>query len=89
MFSQIKDTKHIERNFHSVAWVMPQGRDLSFFFFWGGGGVTKTLASGFPMATHRLRVVVRFKVFSHFQPRFAAGDGRHSSSHCDMSGPTQ
>ena len=26
--SQIKDMKHIERNFHSVAWVMPQGRDL-------------------------------------------------------------
>ena len=32
MFSQIKDTKHIRRNFHSVAWVMPQGWDF------GGGG---------------------------------------------------
>ena len=49
----------------------------------------KAFASGFAMAPHRLRVVVSFKVFSHFQPRFAAGDGRHSSSHCDMSGPTQ
>ena len=25
MFSQIKDTKHIRRDFYSVAWVMPQG----------------------------------------------------------------
>ena len=24
-FSQIKDTKHIRQNFHSVDWVMPQG----------------------------------------------------------------
>ena len=24
----IKDTKHIEQNFLSVAWVMPKGRDL-------------------------------------------------------------
>ena len=28
MFSQIKDTKHIRRNFHYVAWVMPQGWDF-------------------------------------------------------------
>ena len=28
VFSQIKDRKHIEYNFHSVAGVMPQGRDL-------------------------------------------------------------
>ena len=26
--SQIKDRKHIEHNFHSVAGVMPQGWDL-------------------------------------------------------------
>ena len=25
MFSQIKDTKHISRDFYYVAWVMPQG----------------------------------------------------------------
>ena len=24
----MKDTKHIRRNFHSVAWVMPQGSGL-------------------------------------------------------------
>ena len=24
----MKDTKHIRRDFHSVAWVMPQGLDL-------------------------------------------------------------
>ena len=28
VFSQIKDRKHIEQNFHSVAGIMPQGCDL-------------------------------------------------------------
>ena len=28
VFSQMKDTKHIRRDFHSVAWVMPQGWDF-------------------------------------------------------------
>ena len=28
VFSQIKDRKHIEQNFHSVARIMPQGWDL-------------------------------------------------------------
>ena len=28
VFSQMKDTKHIRRDFHSVAWVMPKGSDL-------------------------------------------------------------
>ena len=28
MFSQLKDRNHIERKFHSVAWVMPQGWGL-------------------------------------------------------------
>ena len=28
MFSQLKDTKHIRPDFHSVAWVMPQGWDF-------------------------------------------------------------
>ena len=28
VFSQMKDRKHIERNFHSVAGVMPQGWNL-------------------------------------------------------------
>ena len=31
----MKDTKHIRRDFHSVAWVMPQGLDF------GGLGVPK------------------------------------------------
>ena len=31
----MKDTKHIRRNFYSVAWVMPQGWDL------GGMGVPR------------------------------------------------
>ena len=28
VFSQLKDIKHIRRDFHSVTWVMPQGWDL-------------------------------------------------------------
>ena len=28
VFSQMKDTKHIRRDFHSVTWVMPQGWDF-------------------------------------------------------------
>ena len=28
VFSQMKDTKHIRRDFHHVAWVMPQGWDF-------------------------------------------------------------
>ena len=28
VFSQLKDIKHIRGDFHSVAWVMPQGWDL-------------------------------------------------------------
>ena len=36
VFSQMKDIKHIRRDFHSVAWVMPQGSDLGVP--WGVGG---------------------------------------------------
>ena len=32
VFSQMKDTKHIRRDFHYVAWVKPQGWDF------GAGG---------------------------------------------------
>ena len=28
VFTQIKDIKHIDQNFHSVTWVMPQEWDL-------------------------------------------------------------
>ena len=35
IFSQMKDIKHIRRDFHSVAWVMPQGSD--FGVPWGVG----------------------------------------------------
>ena len=31
MFSQIKDRKHIEQNFHSVAKVMPRGGTAGCF----------------------------------------------------------
>ena len=32
----MKDIKHIRRDFHLAAWVMPQGWDLGVP--WGGGG---------------------------------------------------
>ena len=32
VFSQIKNIKHIERDFHSVTRVMPQGRDFGSKF---------------------------------------------------------
>ena len=38
--SQIKDIKHIERNFHSDAWVMPQEVGL------GGAGWVKNYSVG-------------------------------------------
>ena len=41
VFSKIKDSKHIEQNFHSVARVVPQGGT------WGYWGESKTLAWGF------------------------------------------
>ena len=34
VFSQMKDIKHIRRDFHLAAWVMPQGWDLKVT--WGG-----------------------------------------------------
>ena len=52
VFSQIKDRKHIEQNFHSVAKVMPlDGTE-------GVLGESKTLAWGFAMAPHRLCALV-------------------------------
>ena len=52
VFSQIKDRKHIEQNFHYVARVMPKGGTC------GCWGESKTLAWGFAMAPHRLRALV-------------------------------
>ena len=40
VFSQMKDTKHIRRDFHSVTWVMPQGCDFGSL---GCQGVKKVL----------------------------------------------
>ena len=37
VFSLMKDIKHIRRDFHLVAWVMPQGSDLGVpWGVWGG-----------------------------------------------------
>ena len=52
MFSQIKDRKYIEQNFHSVVRVMPQEWDSGVL------GGSKTLAWGFAMGPHRLSILV-------------------------------
>ena len=36
VFSQMKDTKHIRRDFHSLAWVVPQGWDFGALGCQGG-----------------------------------------------------
>ena len=41
----MKDIKHIRRDFHLVAWVMPQGSDLGVP--WGGLGVKNYFFSKF------------------------------------------
>ena len=41
VYSQMKDIKHIRWDFHSAAWVMPQGWDLGVPY--GVGGVKKVL----------------------------------------------
>ena len=51
MFSQTKDKKHIEQNFHSVAGVMPKGWDLGVL------GV-KNISMGICDDAHRLHVLV-------------------------------
>ena len=53
VFSQIKDRKHIEHNFPSVAKVIPRGGTAGC---WG----SQTLAWGFAMAPHRLLALVVF-----------------------------
>ena len=40
VLSQMKDIKHIKRDFHSVAWVMPQGWDLGGY---RGGGRSNSM----------------------------------------------
>ena len=50
--------KYIDQNFHSVAGVMPQGWDLGVL------GGQKTLAWGFTMEPHRLRILVIYVLAS-------------------------
>ena len=62
VFSQIKDRKHIELNFNSVARVMPPDGTC------GCWGESKTLAWGFAMVPHRLRALVSFRVGNKVYP---------------------
>ena len=55
VISQIKDRKHIEKNFHSVAGIMLNGWGLGVPG-WGVG--SKSLAWGFAMAPHRMCILV-------------------------------
>ena len=43
VFSQMKNTKHIRRDFHYVACVMPQGWDFGVLEVPGGGGGSKKI----------------------------------------------
>ena len=43
VFSQLKDIKHVRRDFHSVAWVIAQGWDMGVP--WGLGGGSKNFFS--------------------------------------------
>ena len=52
VFSQIKDRKHIEQNFYSVAKFKARWWDCRVL------GESKTFAWGFAMAPHRLRTLV-------------------------------
>ena len=52
VFSQMKDTKQIRRDFYSVAWFMPRVVTC------GCWGESKTLVWGFAMAPHRLCTLV-------------------------------
>ena len=45
VFSQMRDIKDIRRDFHSIAWVMPQGWDLGIS--WGVGWGQKTFSPKF------------------------------------------
>ena len=49
MFSQIKDRKHIEQNFHSVDGVMPQGWDLGVL---GVKNLSVGISDGAPSTAH-------------------------------------
>ena len=52
VFSKIKDRKHIEQNFHSVARVMPWGGPCGCWV------ESKTVAWGYAMGPHRLHALV-------------------------------
>ena len=56
MFSQIKDRKHIEKNFNSVAGVMPQGWDLGVL---GVKNFSVWICDGAPATAHSS------SIFSH------------------------
>ena len=45
VFSQIKDRKQTEQNFHTVAVVMPQGLDLGY---WGFKNLSMGICDGAP-----------------------------------------
>ena len=59
MFSQIKNRKHIEKNFHFVAGVMPQGWDL---------GLLKNFSVGICDGAPLIRFFLKFSMTTNQKP---------------------
>ena len=47
-----KNRKHIEQDFHSVAWIMPQGLDLGMLGGGGGKNFSVRICYGAPSIVH-------------------------------------
>ena len=75
-FLQIKDRKNIEQKFPSVARVMPLGWNLRVL------GGSKTLAWGFAMAPHRLRILVLHYKTRHVDFKKCQFGSRSGSTPC-------
>ena len=60
MFSQIKDRKHIEQNFHSAAGIMFQGWDLGLLGGGGGGDFSVGICDGAPSTAHSSLVMLSY-----------------------------
>ena len=60
VFSQIKDRKHIEQNFHSVAGIMPQGWDLGVME--GGQNFSVGICDG-ALSTARSSYIFHHKIY--------------------------
>ena len=58
VFSQMKDRKHIEHTFHSVAGVMPQGWNFGVLRGGGGQNFSVGICDGAPLTSALVDVVI-------------------------------